>query len=133
MDNKIKNEIKAYNDLAEDFASTKIELRSQVLSTMKVILENGGDKMSEDYDFLEEYGCCDGTPTVTYDGGNHPEYATNAFSQVSGAFLEDGKIYIICEDCDEYSVDRIWNLDELIAILDMLIAYMEDKEEEDNE
>lgn len=131
MDNKIKNEIKAYNDLAEDFASIKVELRSQILSTMKIILENGGDKMSEDYDFLETYGYSCGTPTVAYDGGRHPEYASNAFSQVSGAFLEDGKIYIICEDCDEYSVDRIWSLDELIAILDMLIAYMEEKE--DNE
>jgi len=44
---------------------------------------------------------------VTYDGGNHPEYASNAFSIVNNIFLKDGKIYLNIEDSEEYSIDRI--------------------------
>ena len=53
----------------------------------------------EDYDIV----------CVTYDGGNHPEYAANPYSQVYGIFLneKDNEIYLNIEDADEYCLDRV--------------------------
>ena len=45
--------------------------------------------------------------TVSYDGGNHPEYASNMFSEVDRVFVQDGKLYLEIEDDPEYSIDRI--------------------------
>ena len=38
--------------------------------------------------------------SVPYDGGNHPEYASNCFSRVSAVYLNDGNILYDCEDSD---------------------------------
>lgn len=54
--------------------------------------------------------------SVTYDGGNHPEYASNAFSIVKGIFLDKNEnICLNTEDCDEYHIDRI-NWDEVYDV-----------------
>lgn len=47
----------------------------------------------------DEYPCC-----VVYDGGNHPEYASNAFSDVICVYIKDDKVYLETEDTDEYSI-----------------------------
>jgi len=45
---------------------------------------------------------------VTYDGGNHPEYASNAFSDVIDVHLDkNGNVELCTEDCYEYEVDRV--------------------------
>lgn len=41
---------------------------------------------------------------VPYDGGNHPEYASNCFSRVNSVYMKDGEIYMDIEDCSEYCV-----------------------------
>lgn len=65
----------------------------------------------------------DGSSTcVTYDGGNHPEYASNAFSTVKGVFMKDGRIYLSTEDCDEYPIDRIETL-EIVGVCDFIEDY----------
>ncbi len=56
---------------------------------------------------------------VTYDGGRHPEYDTNAYSIVKGVYLKDGKIMLDTEDCDEYSIDRIDTV-ELLSVCDFI-------------
>ena len=45
--------------------------------------------------------------TVPYDGGNHPEYNSNCFSQVKSVYLKDNDIYLEIEETDEYSIDNI--------------------------
>ena len=49
--------------------------------------------------------------SVTYDGGNHPEYASSAFSMVEGISLdENDNIILQIEDCSEYPIENInWN------------------------
>jgi hypothetical protein len=44
---------------------------------------------------------------VSYDGGAHPEYASNAFSTVYDVHLNDkGDIELCIEETDEYGIDR---------------------------
>jgi len=57
----------------------------------------------------------DDAVTVTYDGGKHPEYASNVYSVVSAIYLSNGDICLDIEDCDEYSINRI-NTDELYSV-----------------
>ena len=45
--------------------------------------------------------------TVPYDGGSHPEYNSNCFSQVKAVYLKDNDIYLEIEETDEYSIDNI--------------------------
>lgn len=61
--------------------------------------------------------------SVCYDGGNHPEYASNVFSEVYGVMLEDdGDIYLHIEDCEEYPISSI-TVDELYNICDFIDKY----------
>ena len=53
--------------------------------------------------------------SVMYDGGNHPEYASNAFSSVYSVFMKDGDIYLETEDCDQYDIENI-TLDNLFDV-----------------
>lgn len=63
-----------------------------------------------DYDVIEDI------LSVTYDGGAHPEFASNAFSSVYGIFKnKKGKICLCTEDCEEYEIDSI-NDDEIYDV-----------------
>lgn len=54
--------------------------------------------------------------SVTYDGGNHPEYASTAFSMVEGISLdENDNIILQIEDCSEYPIQNI-NWDEVYDV-----------------
>lgn len=62
---------------------------------------------------------------VTYDGGNHPEYASNICSMVFGVSItEKNKIELAIEDCDEYEEYRVLT-DELIDVANVLLAILE--------
>ena len=44
---------------------------------------------------------------VPYDGGRHPEYASNVFSDVERVYIKKGAIYLETEDCEEYGLENI--------------------------
>ena len=95
-------EKKDFEKTFEKVAELNKQLREECCDYLrKVLKENGNriDLQSEDYDIV----------CVTYDGGNHPEYAANPYSQVYSVFFneEDNKIYLETEDCDEYCIDRV--------------------------
>jgi hypothetical protein len=49
-----------------------------------------------------------GEVTVTYNGGNHPEYASNAFSIVMRVYVDsDDNIVLETEDCGAYDLDDV--------------------------
>lgn len=95
-----------------------IELKNQIAEKERQIKNGCIDYLKKT---IKEVGgtiCTEGeedTLTVTYDGGRHPEYDTNAFSEVNNIFLKDDKIYLDTEDCEEYSIDRI-NDDEVYDV-----------------
>ena len=47
------------------------------------------------------------TLTITYDGGNHPEYAAYPYAVVKSIYSEGGNIYLSLEEDDRYYIDNI--------------------------
>lgn len=57
-----------------------------------------------------------------YDGGNHPEHASNMYSAVEGFALDNDTIVFILEDSDYYEESRVLT-DDLICLCDAIVDY----------
>lgn len=58
--------------------------------------------------------------TLSYDGGNHPEYASNLYSTLTGIDLdENGNITFDIEDCSDYDIGNV-STDELFDVCDFV-------------
>lgn len=71
----------------------------------------------------DEALCC-----ITYDGGNHPEYASNAFSEVESVYIKDNELTFSIEDDGRYACSSVLT-DDLINIawaVDAAIDYVMD-------
>lgn len=106
-------EKKDFEKTFEKVAELNKHLREECCDYLrKVLKENGNriDLQSEEED--------DDIVCVTYDGGNHPEYAANPYSQVYGIFLneKDNEIYLNIEDSDEYCLGRVYSVLEVYNI-----------------
>lgn len=60
-----------------------------------------------------------GSICVTYDGGSHPEYASNAFSTVQAVKLDGDKLVLETEDTDWYDTGNIETF-ELYGVADFI-------------
>lgn len=79
------------------------------------------------FEFDEDYE----SVCVTYDGGNHPEYASNAFAYVMGVAKDkDGDIGLILDEDDFYSLDRITDIGEVSYLVEVIDDVLKDKEQE---
>lgn len=105
---KVKELIGKYNDV-------KCELRKEFEESLtRLVKEKGGviDFTDEDGDFYD-----DAQVAISYDGGNHTEYASDCFSNVYDIHLnKNGKLAVCLEEDDDYEIERIWSVDELIDI-----------------
>ena len=102
----------------------KKEVKNYCIAYLKKVLNGCNEKYLYFYDENgNPYG--ERCITVTYDGGRHPEYNTNAFSSVEGIFLKDGEIYLDTEDDGEYSINNI-NLEELYNLAEYVYEYVEE-------
>jgi len=104
------------------------ELQRQVWDLEKQIKERCLayiNKCLDEHDNHIDLTECDDSVCVTYDGGNHPEYASNAFSRVYAVYRLKNNIYLETMDCDAYSLDDI-NADEIYGLAD----FMEENEDE---
>lgn len=71
--------------------------------------------------------------TVVFNGGDEHKTPTNAFSEVRGVYMDNGKIYLDTEDSSEYGV---WNLDtlDLYSVCHFIrVNILEDTDESDEE
>ena len=94
-----------------------IDIKKECLLYLSKLLEKNGNRISWEGNIdLPEF------VSIVYDGGNHPEYASNAFSTVYGITAENGEFYLQTEDCDKYNVDDIMTY-ELCNILSFLDTY----------
>ena len=97
-----KGEIKREPDFVEtgnQYIDTIKKLRGESIDYLQKLVEENGTIN------LEVLDTC---VSVTYDGGNHPEYASNAFSNVIDVHLDPfGHIELNVEDEEEYATDRI--------------------------
>lgn len=55
---------------------------------------------------------------ITYDGGRHPEYAANPYSDVNGIILEDGEAVVETEDGEMKLESLDW--DEIFCLADYI-------------
>ena len=102
-------------ELFESIQPVREQIRKRCISYLKRVLKKREGKSillyDEDGDAID-----DEYVTVTYDGGRHPEYDSNAFSNVGAVYLDEkGNIMLDTDDCDEYEIDNItW--DELYTL-----------------
>jgi len=115
--------MKRVHELMEEMRPMKEEAKRRALD---YILDSVKNANNYTIPFVDE----DGEPFggmnvfVTYDGGRHPEYAANPYSIVKSVYMKDGKLYVDCEDCDEFSFDRLeWG--DIIDIADYIYRIIE--------
>ena len=90
---------------------------------LKKTLKKNNNEIVFDTEYDDEY------TTVVYDGGNHPEYASNAFSQVYKVYLDGkGNIMLEVEETSYYDIDNI-NVFDLLAVCDAVKAHLENDHE----
>ena len=97
--NELKEQFNAVSDAISDYHVLMGKIRRTCLDIlMKLLSEEDGNRV----EISEE-----NMMSVPYDGGNHPEYASNCFSMVNAVYLKDDVIYLDIEDCDAYEIDRV--------------------------
>jgi hypothetical protein len=88
-------------ELYDSIIPIQREIREKSEKYLQMVLaEHNGSIAFDDYD-------PDTFVSVPYDGGNHPEYASNCFSVVYGIFSEKGKIYLNTGDCSKMTIDDL--------------------------
>jgi hypothetical protein len=94
MEKKVKFEI-----LADEYFQIGREMRGSAIKWLKAQLK----KFPSMY-----FSAIDSCVSVAYNGGNHPEYASNAFSIVNGVFINRrGVISLNIEDCSDYELEDV--------------------------
>ena len=85
--------------------------RTEAIDYITRTVKKHGGEIKFDFNYDDE------NITVMYDGGNHPEYASNCFSTVSGLVYneENDEVYVDIEDCNEYEFDRM-STDDILTV-----------------
>ena len=115
--------VNKFNQAFDEFINAKKNIRQISLDMLKDICNRRVDKkisLENLKEYLDENNDC--YPVISYDGGNHPEYATNMYSTVDGFRLENDTIIFDIEDSSDYSEDRVMT-DDLIDLCDVIIGY----------
>ncbi len=97
---KIPELRKAYYRLSYQLYAECIEFLKKFLSVMPGSFEVSG---TEAY---QQYSQVYGSLCITYDGGNHPEYAATPYAEVQSLSLDDGVIKVET-DCGDMYGDSI--------------------------
>ena len=96
--------MKRANELWEQMAPMIKEIKERSVAYIREQLEiaesNSISFRDENDEAIDGCGIC-----VTYDGGNHPEYAANPYSDVYEVYKKDDNIFIHCEDCVAYPLE----------------------------
>ena len=107
VNKKIESNIKYADSLVIAINELEAKALSECMGFLKGLLVlNGGEIEFHEYD-EDGYQTDDNSFVVPYDGGAHPEYASNCFSDVESVFIKNGKIYLEIEDCEEYPISSL--------------------------
>lgn len=106
-----------FEKTAKELLKILPQLREECIEFLTNKLEENNNKLSWDCCEIGEY------VRVCYNGGNHPEYASNVFSSVGGVFIEDNNIYFHIEDDDKYSIDNV-NTNELLDVCSYIVEHV---------
>lgn len=110
---KVKESFKEASKKYYECVEIKRKIKEVSIKTIKAVLSkaDGNSVEIDDVNMM----------SVPYDGGNHPEYASNCYSRLNSVYLKDGGIFLDIEDCDEYEIERIDD-DDVFAIAEVLVA-----------
>lgn len=108
-------------EIINKYNTVSLDVRTEGTKYIEDILKANGNKIKWDNDELGEF------VAVSYDGGNHPEYASNVYSTVySINFNEDTKeVYLETEDTQEYYINSI-TTEELCDLCSFISCHIED-------
>lgn len=115
--------IETFDNLCSELCNAKQAIRNHCIDMLKEICNRTESKeinLSKMNNFLDDGGC--GNPVFCYDGGNHPEYASNMYSAVEGFELKGDKLVFSIEDSDSYDITRVMT-DDLIELCDAIVEY----------
>lgn len=114
MDNELNEKINALCKLS-------IEVKDNCIKYLTDVLHKNGNKINwRGNEDIQE------SVTVSYDGGNHPEYASNVYSTVYGVEIDEkGFITLDTEDCGEYEISYVSTM-ELVDICIFIDTYSEE-------
>lgn len=104
--------MKKFEKTAEKWIEYSNQLRKDCEEYLNQVLDKR-ESVCWAEDEIDEWIC------VTYDGGRHPEYDSNAYSTVYGVWRKEGKIVLDIEDTSEYSIERV-ETDELYSLCQFL-------------
>lgn len=116
--------IETFDNLCVELCEAKGAIRNHCISMLKEICNRTDSKkinLEKMINFLYDEGSP--TPVFSYDGGNHPEYASNMYSDVEGFELNENNILVFTiEDSDYYEICRVLT-DDLIELCEIIIEY----------
>lgn len=88
-----------FEEAAHNYFKASQDLRMECIKYIKSVI-----KKYKVLDFSDFYS----SVCVPYNGGNHPEYASNCFSNVYKVSLDErGDIILCIEDCEEYDLVEV--------------------------
>lgn len=102
--------------IADKYFNSGLKLRNNIITALKKLLKynKAGIVINDN---IPEF------VSVSYDGGNHPEYASNLYSVVHKIYMEpNGDIVLDTEDTYGYSIDNI-TTEELYNLYDFIFKY----------
>lgn len=114
--NLVENALDGFTNAQKILRETCIDYLASALAQA----ENNRIDLMEDCDVM-----------VSYDGGRHPEYDSNMYSNLYAVYLKDGEIYLDIEDTNEYSIDRV-STDDIHSVCEGVHLTMEYDGEGDN-
>ena len=117
----LDTKLSAVEYIFKDWVFWNNKLQSACLAYIKEALFIVGNKLDID----ENYPV-----SVPYDGGNHPEYASNCFSDVLSVYCKDDCIYLETEDCKNYGIENI-NAENLYYLVQSIKQTLEENYEID--
>lgn len=115
--------IEKFDNLCTELCNAKHAVRNLCIDMLKEICNRTDSKkinLDKMTNFLLDGGSAN--PVFYYDGGNHPEYASNMYSAVDGFELKGDKLVFAIEDSDDYDITRV-QTDCLIELCDAIIEY----------
>lgn len=96
-----------FEKIFEEMFELSVKARNEAIKFITDKLnEADGKKLEWDWEVLEENDTY--VPYVSYDGGAHPEYASNLYDECYGVYLdENGKLCLDIESTSKYEVTRV--------------------------
>lgn len=122
VDKVLEAKLNKTQEVFEEWSSWNTKLYKACVNYIEVVLDALPEHKIE---IDENYPV-----SVPYDGGNHPEYASNCFSDVYCVYYKNNNIYLDIEDCEEYSIENI-SAENAYDIVQSIRQTLEEKYETD--